>query len=196
MNNKVLLGIVLPSVLIITLILLSASNIGLSVVREPVNSLRFYSLFVYSRGEQEKNTIPLETLTVTNNFFLARTYTLPDIVVCLSGEKGTKRIYTGIEYEGVSYENGGTPVFDEINDIYDYHTEVIDLPAYSKKEIRVSTKPVYLYEYGRTLESYKAYNKSLVIIETNGENGEYTENCKELMSKYKNHIVYIPLIPH
>ena len=78
MNIKLTLGILLPLMLIVGLVILSTANIGFSLNKENTPSVEFNSLFIGK--DSQKNTILLQTITITNDFFLSKKYELPKLL--------------------------------------------------------------------------------------------------------------------
>ena len=183
MNIKLALGIFLPLALILFLVILSTANIGFSLEKQDVDSVQFSSLFV-DKGSP-KNNIPIQTITITNDFFLPKRYELPRLIVCLNDKEGIKQIQNiQVKYNEGSYSRGSdVPIFDEIFFDYNYYSkQSIELPAESKKQVKILVEPKYLYNYDTEIDSYKEYDE-LLLIESKDLNRYSYNSCQRLESK-------------
>jgi len=191
MNLKLILGIFLPAILILLLVILSTANIGFSLEKKTVESIQFNSMFI------DQNTtltnIPVETITIINNFFLSKKYELPTLFACLHDKEAIKEIKTiQVKYNEGSYMSGSDiPIFDEIFFDYNYYSRsTINLPAESKKEVKILIQPTILYSYNSEIDSYKEYDE-ILLIESNKDNGYYYDYCRSLQSEDLNSAAHI-----
>ncbi len=194
MNIKLALGIILPLALILSLVILSTANIGFSVEKKDAEYVRFSPLFVDKNSPT--NNIPIETITITNDFFLPKRYELPRLQVCLNDKEGVKEIQNmQVRYNEGFYTRGSdVPIFDELIFGYDYHSrQSIELPAESKKQIKILVEPEYLYSYDTDIESYKAYDELLLIESQDTDRYSYN-SCQNLDSKEIESAIHIPII--
>lgn len=193
MNIKLALGIFLPLALILFLVILSTANIRFSIEKQEVNSIKFNSLFVNNTAP--RNNIPIQTITITNGFFLPKRYELPGLIVCLNDKKGIKEIQNlQVKYSEISYIRGSEiPIFDEIFFDYDFYSkQSIELPAESKKQVKILIEPKYLYNYGQEINSYNEYDE-LLLIESKDTNRYFYNSCRNLESKEMNSATHISI---
>lgn len=183
MNTRLVLGIFFPLALIICLVILSTANIGFSVSKEDVQSIQFNTLFFGK--DAPKNTISLQTITIINDFFLSKKYELPKLVVCLSDKDGVKEATNlQVKYNEGSYTRGSdVPIFDEIFFDYNFYSkQSVELPANSKKQVKVLVEPKYLYNYENEIGLYNEYDE-LLLIESKDTNRYSYNSCRNLDSK-------------
>jgi len=183
MNIKLALGILLPLALIVFLVILSTANIGFSLEKQDVDSVQFSSLFVDKNSP--KNNIPIQTITITNDFFLSKRYELPKMIVCLNDKEGIKEIQNiQVKYNEGSYTRGSdVPIFDELFFDYNYYSkQSIELPTESKKQVKILIEPKYLYNYDTEIDSYREYDE-LLLIESKDTNRYSYNSCQSLESK-------------
>lgn len=183
MNIKLALGIFLPLVLIIFLVILSSANISFSIDLQTTDSVQFNSLFIGKNTP--RNNILIQTVTVSNDFFMSKRYELPRLIVCLNDKEGIKeRQNLQVKYNEGTYSRGSeVPIFDEIFfDYRSYSRQSIELPAESKKQVKIFVEPKYLHDYEQEINSYDEYEE-LLLIESK-ENTRYSYNsCRNLESK-------------
>jgi len=195
MNIKLAVGILLPLALILFLVILSISNIGFSLEKQNVDSVQFSSLFV-DKNSPKNNNIPIQTITITNDFFLPKRYELPRLIVCLNDKEGIKPIQNiRVKYREGFYSRGSdVPIFDEIFFDYNYRPkQSIELPAESKKQIKILVEPKYLYNYGAGIESYKEYDE-LLLIESKDSSRYSYKSCQNLESEDIDSATHIPIL--
>ena len=196
MNIKLALGIFLPLALIVCLVILNTANIGFSLNKENTPSIEFNTLFVGK--DTSRNTILLQTITITNDFFLSKKYELPKLIVCLSDKEGIKEATNlQVKYNEGSYTRGSdVPIFDEIFFEYNsYSKQSVELPANSKKQVKVLVEPKYLYNYETEIQSYKDYDE-LLLIQKKNTNYYYDSysSCRNLESEEMNTAIHIPIV--
>lgn len=207
MDRKLLLGVFLPFFIIFVLVLLSTSDIGFSIEKETEKSVNFNSLFVSRKSiyfdndghvmvtlisdtdlsqnykpTQEKGIIILQTIIITNDFFLPKRFELPKTIVCLNDKEGLKaRENLQVNYSEGTYSKGSdVPIFDEIFfDAYTYSGKSIELLPYSKKQVKILVEPKYLYNYDRDINTYKEYDE-LLLIELEGSQIYFYNICGNL----------------
>lgn len=202
MNIKLIFGIVIPSFIIIVLVVLSRIDIGVSINKETVESVQFNSLF--TNQSQTRNNIPIQTITLNNNFFLSKKFELPKLIVCLNDKEGLKqRENLQVRYSEGRYSiDSDIPIFQDL--IYDDHSyysskQTVEVPANSKKQVKILVEPKYIYDYGsgneyakNVIESNKLYDELLLIQKKN--NGRYYYSCNDLSSKELDSAIRIALI--
>ena len=165
------------------LVILSTANIGFSLEKQDVDSVQFSSLFVDKNSP--KNNIPIQTITITNDFFLSKRYELPKMIVCLNDKEGIKEIQNiQVKYNEGSYTRGSdVPIFDELFFDYNYYSkQSIELPTESKKQVKILIEPKYLYNYDTEIDSYREYDE-LLLIESKDTNRYSYNSCQSLESK-------------
>jgi len=193
MNLKIILGIFLPLSLILFLVILSTANIGFSLEKQDVASVKFSSLFV---NKANSKNIPIRTITITNDFFLPRKYELPKLRVCLNDKEGIKSpIDVVVKYqEGTYSRESNLPLFDEIFFGYGRHSrQSIELPAGSKKQVKILVEPKIIYNYGTKINSFKYYDE-LLLIESEDNSGYSYTSCRKLDRKEIDSAAHIRII--
>lgn len=174
MKIKLLAGIILPLLIMISLIFLSNSNIGFSVKKETVKSINFDDLF----SENKKSGgVFIQTINVSNGFFLPRKLVLPNLLACaIDDENSIKRAEFDVRYSEGAYSSKDGFIFDEI--FFDLDDErSIDIPSNSQKQVKIFIKPKYLYnyEYDNNVNNYLMYDQ-LFLIETNANDNLFSYN--------------------
>ena len=182
MNIKLALGIILPLLLIVFLVILSAAGIGFSTVAQTVDSVSFDSLFI-DKGAP-RTGVPIQTITVTNDFFLAKRYVLPMMAVCLGDKAGLKqRENMNVRYSEGTYSRGSsTPFFDDV--FFSYRPgakQTIELPANSKKQIRILVDPRILYNVDQA-RLYAGHDELLLVEQKESTKYRYVA-CQNLQSE-------------
>ena len=138
---KIVLGIALPILIIITLILLSVSNVGWSVSEETVEAVEADELFFNeSKPYAGSKHITIHTINIKNDFFLPRGYVLPYTLACY----GTIQLYT---YSFGDYQKSSYPYPGPIEPVPVRTTPLssVSMPAYGEKEVTVYLAPFYRY---------------------------------------------------
>lgn len=166
MNLRYSLGIILPLVLILVLVVLSASETGYIVEIETVESLKFDDLYTDYRTN---DNIVIQTITITNDYFLPRVYGLPRISVCLNDKDGKELSrYMFAKFNEGSYSESDVPIFnEEFGDFRPYSKHSVELPAHSKKQVKIAVEAEYLYNYNRTAKTYREFDE-LLLVEYSG----------------------------
>ena len=199
MSVKLVLGIFLPVILIVALVILSSANIGFSVKKETVQSVQFNDLFVDVISP--KDVVLIQTITITNDFFLPKKYELPRISVCLNDKEGAKEATNlRVRYNEGSYTRGfDAPVFDEIFFDYNmYSKQSVNLPANSKKQVKVLVGPQNVYSSSddaqSSKEQYKPYDELLLIQQKDTTNYYDYSNCGNFGSEELDNAIHVPII--
>lgn len=194
MNIKIALGIFLPLVLIILLVVLSSVNVGFSIDKETVQSIQFDSLFTVQIGA--KSNIPIQTITLNNNFFMPKRYELTKIIVCLNDKEGLKnRENLNVKYsEGTYSRSSDVPIFDEVFFDYSYYgRQSIELPGSSKKQVKILVEPKQLYRYEETINSYRDFDEILLIESKDNKLYRYN-SCSNLETKELDSAIHIQIM--
>ena len=195
MNIKLILGIFLPSLVIISLVVLSSSNVGFSVLKETVKSVKFDSLFI---KEARKGSPLLQVITIKNNFFIPRRFELPRLIACLNDKDGLNpRENVEIKYiQGYSSENN-THIFDDI--VYNsyFPTQSIEISD-GEMYFSVIARPRFSYshfnkhsDYVNSLFAVKDYDELLLIKSKGSDN--YYNSCADLDEKKLKQAVHIEI---
>lgn len=82
MNTKLFLGIGIPLIIIVVLVTLSTVETGFVVEEKLTDGISMRAISENSQGKT------LLTVTVTNNYFLPRSYALPQLTACLYDSTG------------------------------------------------------------------------------------------------------------
>jgi hypothetical protein len=193
MNLKLVLGVFIPALVIIILIGLSSADIEFSVEKETINSVELGPLI--STQYHPKSQVPIQTITVSNDFFMPRKFELPKLVACLNDKEGAKQMQDlQVKYNEGTYSRGSDiPFFDDI--FYDYRYDSrrsIELSANSKKQVKVFVVPKYSYNY-QDISSYKEYDE-ILLIQLKDRRRYYYNICSGLESKELENAIHINII--
>ena len=201
MNIKLIVGIIVPVLIILSLVFLSSSNIGFSIEKETEKFIKFDSLFTTQSSYQAKGSIPIQTITLKNDYFLGKRFDLPRLIACLNDKESKKqRESLTIRYSEGNYEpSSDIPIFSELS--YDYYSnsaqQNVQIPAKGKKQIKILLEPKYVYNYNNEnyLESYKEYDEVLLVeAKRNSEYSYYSYNsCSDLDSTQLDDAVHIAI---
>ena len=201
MSIKLILGIFVPLVVVISLIVVSSLNIGFSMEIKTAESISYNTLFL--QQNHVKDSVALRDITITNDYFLAKRIKLPSLVVCLNDKEGIKpKENLQARYnEGISYPSSENRIFEASmmnsisSDYYGYYgmsVKTIEIPAHNKKQVKALVEPKILYDYNynyQDLNSYREYDE-LLLIETKDSDYIY---CENLESKELDSAVHIPI---
>jgi len=140
MNRKVLFGILLPLAVIIAIIVMNSGG-AVRVDKKSVTSVSEESLF---KGTST-SLITLQTITMENSHYLAKSVELPPIVACLNDKEGVEARRT----LNVRYSEKGLDADKSLYD--DFYTssskrQFFEVPAYGKKEVKILAQGTY-YDY-------------------------------------------------
>lgn len=191
MNLKLSFGIFVPLALVFVLIVLSTADIGYSVSKETVDSLRYSDLFVERHDSMKyvnpMESVPVQTIAVVNDFFLPKKYELPRLSACAVEGDGLKPpMQLNVRYMEGTYSTNDKQGFD----MYDRFgsRQGVDIPAYSEKQVRILVTKTVVNQ-GFDSKSPNAKYDSLLLIESDG----YT-SCYNLESKDMESAIRIPLV--
>ena len=154
MNTKLILGIGIPSLIILILITLSTVQTGFVVEEKLANSISMKDISGNSQGKT------LLTVTVTNNYFLPRSYALPQLVACLYDSSG---------------KNQGQNVYARwatINNILYPGADILLYPSQDRTDVSGldlapnDKKSVYFYTTSFYSSNIWRYDK-LILVENN-----------------------------
>ena len=188
MNFKLIFGIFIPLVVIISLVFLSGIDIGFSIEKETEKFVQFNSLFTNQYGA--KNSIPVQTITITNDFFMSKRFELPKLTVCLSDKEGLKqRQNLQVKYSEGKYSKGSdVPIFSDL--VYGYSSyssaQGVDIPANGKKQVKILVEPLYI----GNAYSYADYDE-LLLIQPKGNKPYSYSSCYNLDSKELDNAIHI-----
>ena len=190
MSLKLIIGIILPLVAVVSLIILGSININFIIETKTVESVKFNDLFTTNYGSNI--FVPIQNITLTNNYFLPKRVTLPKIVVCLSDKEGIKPK----QNVRVMYNEGVAEETSDLSDLFapsafrslSYSSYAsaknIEIQKNNKKEVKLLIEPIYVshdsYDYysRNIVDSYLDYDELLLI-----ESKSSTYNCQSLESK-------------
>lgn len=212
MNLKLVFGIVIPLIIIILLAGLSNLNIGFSVQKDTSTSLNLADLF--TNTSQVLPNIPVQTITLNNDFFLPRQYELPRYIACLNDQQAKVQRYDMqiIYSEGKLIPGNNIPIFYDL--VYDYYSssrKSVELSSNSMKQVKVSAQPINIYysyyypykdprikvvppitEYENKVLQYESYDE-LLLLEISSTQ-YYYNRCQELSSEELDKAIHIPII--
>lgn len=178
MNLKIILGIVLPLAVILTLTVLSNSDIGLSIDFKPVDSITFSDLF--TQNSRDYGRIVLANLNIKNDFFLSRNVEIDKYRVCFYSTKdgtfGDRELYlyyapggSSNYYGGDIFSGGYSP--NAANNIQVDRKSQVDAELYAQK----------IYDYqGEQKGYYINYDKILLF---KGKKNSYEYDFCSKLSK-------------
>ncbi|MBI2652794.1 hypothetical protein HYX00_04985 [Candidatus Woesearchaeota archaeon] len=206
MNLKLILGIVMPLVVIISLIVLSSSNAGFYIEKETEKSLSYNSVFT---SQNQAGEVKIQTITLKNDYFLPKKIEMPKIIVCLYDAQGkikSQNLYVRYN-EGKTSEIPKSSVFGELQSIsraYDYGyytaTRIVDIPAHSKKELKLMVQPKNIYNnYDYNNKNSEAEFDEVLIIEPKEDKDNYYsyynsyDSCANLHDKDIDSAIHIKI---
>ncbi len=131
MDRRLLYGVVVPLAIALLLIALSASDIGLSAGITVVKQADRAAL-VGAAGA----SVPLETVSVDNGFFLPRKYALPHVIACLENSSSPGQL-TGTSLSYAVGTDAASPSYP-----MGYSREAVDLGPYTSKVVQISLQNV------------------------------------------------------
>ena len=197
MIYKIILGIVLPVLLIVSLAVV-ASYGEVSENRVFLKEISVQKIISEERGL--KNSIKIGDIQLQNDFLLSKRHSMPMLGACLIDTEGEKQ---NIEI--------GTVDFSEGEYVYEYEN-VYRTDSYTSVEIKSKeTKKVYVYlvpnyyygkeNYSELLTKYKGYDTVIIYEKKTKSRGyEYYDrydyvSCNNLNENDKNKATKIKLIP-
>jgi hypothetical protein len=190
MNKKLILGIILPVVIIITLAIVGSLNIGFSAERSLYQTISLKDL---SKEGNVYNSLKIGNLVLNNTYFLGKRYEAAALTACLvDSENGRTPIRAG----NVFYSEGDSQVTD--GSYYDYYndgTKSIEVGANSKKTVGIFMSPDYQFNwknYSQLLEDYAGYDSILVIEGPSTYSNRYSD-CSDINLENNANITKISL---
>src|SRR3989338_4255774 len=178
--NKNLLGVIIPLVLIILIIVLSISNIGFKIDEDFVKSVNYNDLF--KEGLIKQTT--LVSVNVENDFFLPRSFELPNYFACLY-DKDQK---TSAEQLFAQWDQV------DRSELYYDQPSPVDVSWFDKKQINLVTQsrgPYYKVEPYVEQKNATDYSKEfdqvllISIPEDNYGKGCYDINFNDVSNAVK-----------
>ena len=181
MKVKIYLGIIIPLFVVAVLVLLSNSKIGFSVGIVTEKSIEFKDLFASFNKE---NRALVQSINITNNFFLPRKFEIPEFIICIHDKEGIKEMQDfEIKYSENVYSSSNSPFVEELFlDYSSYGSNVVDLKSNSKKQVKIFIIP---NDKKVRLRSFEGYDELLLIEKENEDNGysSYSYNpCTNVQS--------------
>jgi hypothetical protein len=197
MRWKIILGIFLPLVIIINLAILGTLNINFTVDENYVNSISLEE--ITSSGSITK-TVKLADITLDNDYFLSKRYSLPPLGACLIDNEGTKQnLNAGIvEYSEGNYDPlNGEPIFET----YSYRSSKgrsIQIGSHEQKKINIFLTPAYNFKNKKQeqiLNDYGNFDSLLIFEIDNSPFGRnYFTSCTRIDQQTINNAKRIPLV--
>lgn len=183
-NIKLLLGIIIPFMAILSLVVLSVTTAetGISFSEETEESVRF--------DKTHNSRTHIYTRTITNDFFMPKKYELPKLIFCLNDKQMKERPrMPSISYEEGFYEkNSELPVFNKGQKNYNIFSDInIELPANSKKQIKFFVNFDYL------LNREESNDYEILLIKDARSNSGY-DPCSNLNSEEFESATHIEII--
>lgn len=123
------MGVLLPSVIIIVLVLLTGGDAGLTITEVTVESV--------DRIEMNNSMVVLQTITIENDFPLARRVEIPRYSACMVANSGPTSLSTRYSERDLTRPETA-PI---IRELFGYRTETtytVEVPAHGSKEIEIS----------------------------------------------------------
>ena len=184
---KLWLGVVIPVIIIVALVMLSSSKIGLSIkttfIADSVKLSDVVQLYKPSGGSGVIKSVQLETIEVTNNFFLPRTYEVSKISVCLHDKENQVKPIS----LSASARSSKTPTPTTGYD-YSYATN-IEVSPFGKETFTITVTSPYTYYAGEII-SYSSFDELLIIHE---KENTYYYNCDSLSTEQIQNAIHIPI---
>ncbi len=191
MKLKLIFGIIIPLIIIVTLSILGNLNIGFTVKEKYIQNIKFSDLF---NRQNSNNQIELSSVEINNDYFLAKRYDLPPKIVCLiDNEKIKQNADIGSLYysEGDINNNEFDPYYYRNNN---YNVQV---NSGKSKEIKTFAQSYnlrsYSYNYNLTIQNYRDYDK-IVIVDNKRLDNYRSTSCYNLDEESLKDAISIPII--
>ena len=174
MKVKIIFGIVIPLIVIITLAILGSVD-KISVEENYLTKVSVKEAF--GDGVLSK-TVKIGEIILTNEHFLAKRSDLPNLGACLVDEDWSSR---PLDAGNVVYSEGDFGPDSEF--YYDNNNErSIEIGAREEETVRVYIEPSYIFQrqnYSELVEAYGSYD-NLVVYEKEKNRGYYYDQCGSL----------------
>ncbi|MBI2652793.1 hypothetical protein HYX00_04980 [Candidatus Woesearchaeota archaeon] len=148
-------------------------------MKETEKSVKFNSLVTIDN--QPRSNIPVQTITLKNDFFIPKRFDLPKMIACLNDKESVKRRENlNVRYSEGRYSSGSDiPLFSDLYyDSYSYSAQNVEIPANGKKQVKILLEPKYVYNYNNQnqnlFDSYKDFDEVLLIQSKNKGRYSYT----------------------
>ena len=205
MNTKIIIGIFLPVVLVFVLVGLSASNIGLEIKKETIETVNFGNIFAsYNDYNNPVKYVPIQTITIVNDFFMPRVQELENVIICAVDDSNSparfafQTRYSETKYSEPVY-NLGLMEASAMGRSYYYGGSsgkaTVKMSARSAKTVTlfIESQRVYQDAYGAAnLAQYGSYTKLLLIEKPKSNNNYY--DCNNLPAEQLAKATEIPII--
>ena len=189
MNIKLLLGVIIPVLLIITLAVLGSIGGDFYVETEVVEEITLENLFGQGDGVLAK------TITVYNDFFMPRKYEFPNYIACLhDSSNGLRNIdFTVIYEETIRSREVVTPIYEElITRSIPRTRSSVDVNPYSEKEINIFLNSLRTVDIENRRNQYEDYDQILLIEEE--RSSLVFSRCFQITDEQKAAAIRIPVI--
>ncbi|VVB78059.1 Uncharacterised protein [uncultured archaeon] len=194
MKYKIIFGIILPLIIIISLALVS--NLGqLSIKQDFVKQLSLNDLL---ENKKVKDTIKLGEVGIENKYFLPKRYDLTQLGACLRDTSGGKAM---VDAGTIEYSEGDLPYSDKY--VYDYQQDrSIEISSKNIKKINVYLRPSGSFSYlnySQLKTQYGSYDE-LIIFEKDNYNQQYPTsrtriyNCYDLNQDSIDNSIHITIL--
>ncbi len=168
MNIKLALGVFLPLILILFLAIASSSQAGFSVETELAPSINKSSLLTDSNTP--RNNVHVKTISIDNDFFMPRTYELPQILLCLEDSQNrVEREQLTFSYSESSTRRNIRGIVDQELLLSPYRTTartLIQVPSYSQTHVDIVAQSNRIRTMGGQANYYLYDNLAIYEIKT------------------------------
>jgi len=186
---KIVFGIVIPLVIIISLAIIANIDSDFSVSFNYSKSLNLNEI---SHEGKIRSYVKIGEVNLENNYFLPKRFTLEPLYACLVDEEKISRPITAgnIEFSEGDYNYEGN---------FDYYSQSkdrsVEINSNEKKIVNIYLMPIYSFSYmnlSMLIEEYGEYDK--IIIIQNTQNKNYYSVCESATPGEIESAVTIPLI--
>lgn len=182
MKAKIIFGIIIPALVILTLSILASSTQGFSAKTEFIDQITLTDVF---HDSQLRNSVKVGEISLANDYFLAKRHTLNPLTACLVDKDHAKSILDAgtITYSEGDYDlNKDSLIYSSYN--YNYNQpQSVEIPAHGAKKVAIFINPSYNYyeNYSQLLEQYKEYEELVIVNQQKQDNYYgYGQGCYSL----------------
>ena len=202
MNYKIVLGVIIPLLIIVGLTVISSLDIGFTVQETYIEEISLSE--IYQSG-QLLSTIKIADISITNDYFLGKRYSLPDLRACVDDIEGSKsRLNAGsLKYSEGEYDpNLGKYAYGDLINYPSTNTygsrRSVEIGSNSEKKIRIYLEPSSQFRY-KTLDElttlYGDYDRLMIYkaSDTSSSKSISYYGCTGLNDEALQTVVYITL---
>jgi len=182
MMYKLIFGIILPLMIIISLAIIASYG----EVKEEREFLKVISIQTVLKDGNIRDKVKIGDIVLTNDFTLPKRYELPLFGACLIDSEKEKE---NAEVGSVDYYEGDYVHENDFNNLYGSGRSYksIEVKSGEKKKITVYLTPNYYYynnNYTELLERYKGYDSVVIYEKKERKSSNYPYSYRDYVSCY------------